>query len=347
MKIAVYAIAKNEEQFVKRFCDSAKEADLILIADTGSTDNTAVLAAECGAVVYDIFVKPWRFDTARDAALALIPKDYDVCVSLDLDEILTDGWRQEIENVWKADTTRLRYKYDWGSGISFYYEKIHHRHGYYWKNAVHEYPMPRYGTIENYAQTDKLLVVHMPDNSKSRGQYLPLLEQSVKEDKHEPRNAFYYARELTFYSRWLDAVVALNDYLNMPEATWQNERAYAMRLLGKCYDELKQDGRLWYIKACETAPNTREVWVELAQSCYFKSDWQTCFDACKKALLIKDKELVYTMNPEVWGALPHDLLAIAAYNLGNKEEAITNGKLALQFEPDNTRLTKNLTYYLE
>ena len=42
MKIAVYAISKNEEQFVKRFCESAKDADLILIADTGSTDNTEI-----------------------------------------------------------------------------------------------------------------------------------------------------------------------------------------------------------------------------------------------------------------------------------------------------------------
>ena len=36
LKIAVYAISKNEAHFVPRFCESAKEADLILIADTGS-----------------------------------------------------------------------------------------------------------------------------------------------------------------------------------------------------------------------------------------------------------------------------------------------------------------------
>jgi glycosyltransferase involved in cell wall biosynthesis len=67
MKICVYAISKNEEQFVERFCASAKDADLILIADTGSEDNTAVKAAECGATVYDICITPWRFDKARDA----------------------------------------------------------------------------------------------------------------------------------------------------------------------------------------------------------------------------------------------------------------------------------------
>ena len=51
LKIAVYAISKNEEQFVQRFCESAKDADMVLIADTGSTDGTVARAIQCGAVV--------------------------------------------------------------------------------------------------------------------------------------------------------------------------------------------------------------------------------------------------------------------------------------------------------
>ncbi len=109
LKIAVYAISKNEEQFVNRFCDSAKNADIILIADTGSTDRTVELALENGAIVHDICISPWRFDKARDTALALLPRDIDVCISLDLDEVLMDGWREEIERVWQENTTRLRY----------------------------------------------------------------------------------------------------------------------------------------------------------------------------------------------------------------------------------------------
>jgi hypothetical protein len=168
---------------------------------------------------------------------------------------------------------------------------------------------------------------------------------SIKEDPHCPRNAFYYARELTFYNRWLDAIVALNKYLDMPEATWQNERCYAMRLLGKAYDALNQDGREWYRKACKEAPNTREPWVELSESCYLKGEWQECYDSAKRSLEIKDKALVYTMNPEVWGAKPHDLIAISAYHLSNKEDSIIHGKIAVDLEPDNVRLINNLEYY--
>jgi tetratricopeptide (TPR) repeat protein len=347
LKICIYAISKNEEQFVERFCASAKDADLVLIADTGSTDGTAEKARACGAVVHDIFVSPWRFDKARDAALALIPRDFDVCISLDLDELMEPGWRQEIERVWQENTTRLRYKFDWGCGIAFYYEKIHHRRGYHWHHPCHEYPRPDGRIKEVYAHTDMLLVSHHPDPTKSRGQYLDLLELSVKEDPSCPRNAFYYARELTFYKKWVDAVVALNKYLDNPNATWQNERCYAMRLLGQSYEALgdSAQAQVWLDRATKEAPNTREPWVELADLARRTEQWQLAFDCATRALAIKDKALVYTMDPSVWGAKPHDLLALAAYYLGRHEEAVEHGQIACELEPDDLRLARNLEFY--
>ena len=344
LKIAIYAISKNEEQFVKRFCESAKDADLILIADTGSTDNTAVLARQCGAKVYDIAVKPWRFDKARDTAMNLIPGDFDVCISLDLDEVMEPGWREEIERVWTDQTTRLRYKFDWGCGISFFYEKIHHRTGYHWHHPVHEYPRADNRTNEVYAHTDMLLVSHHPDPTKSRGQYMPLLELAVKEDPRCPRNAFYHARELTFYYRWKEAIIALERYLAMPEATWQNERCYAMRLLAKSHDELGhiEEAMKWARLAVAEAPGTREPWVELSMMAYRRSMWAESYAAALSALEIKDKALVYTMDPSVWTEKPYDLASIAAWNLGLKDSAIEFCKKALEFNPTDSRLIANL-----
>jgi len=347
MKIAVYAIMKNEAHFVKKFCDSAKEADLVLIADTGSTDGAEQVARDCGATVYDICISPWRFDKARDAALALLPKDIDVCISLDIDEVLEPGWRQEIEKVWTGKVNRLRYKFDWSSGIVFYSEKIHARHGFHWHHPCHEYIRPDPRTEQVYATIDTLLVSHHPDPTKSRGSYLELLEVAVKEDTACVRNAFYYARELTFYSKWQEAIAALNKYLAMPEANWTNDRSYAMRLLGRCYTALNQNGMVWFRRACAELPNNREPWVALAQAAHDKGLWQECFFAASSAINIKEKQLVYTMDPEAWGARPHDLLAIAAYRLGLKEESIKHGSIALEFEPTNQRLITNLEFYKE
>ena len=345
LKIAVAAISKNEAQFVQRFCDSAKDADLISIADTGSDDETVKLAKECGADVHEICISPWRFDLARNAGLALIPKDYDVIISLDLDEVLEPGWREEIERVWvKGETTRLRYKFDWGCGISFYYEKIFAKHGYHFYHPVHEYPRPDGRTTEVYAHSDMLLVSHHPDPTKSRGQYMPLLELAVKEDPYCPRNAFYHARELTFYDRWQEAVEALNKYLAMPTATWENERCYAMRLLGKSYEELGDGWKAqkWLRLACAEAPNTREPWVDLAMFCYRRSLWTECYSAAKQALQIVDKQAVYTMDPSVWTEKPYDLASLGAWNLGLKEEAMDLCRKALEFNPTDARLVRNL-----
>jgi tetratricopeptide (TPR) repeat protein len=192
-----------------------------------------------------------------------------------------------------------------------------------------------------------LMITHHPDETKSRGQYLDLLEMSVKEDPSCPRNAFYYARELTYYQRWQEAIVALQKYLAMPEATWNNERAYAFRLIGNCYDNLGYDGMNWYRRAVSEDPGVRETWCELAQACYRKGLWEECYGAACNALKLTECTYTYTIDANNWKARPHDLAAIAAYRLGFKEEAIKHGINALEFEPNNERLIKNLEYYKE
>jgi len=346
LRICVYAISKNEAHFVPRFCESAKEADMILIADTGSTDGLPEVARQHGAVVHDICITPWRFDLARNAAMALIPRDMDVCISLDIDEVLQPGWRQEIERVWTPDTTRLRYMFDWGCGIQFYYEKIHARHGYMWHHPCHEYPVPDGRIKEVWATTPMLLAVHKPDPTKSRGQYLDLLELSVKEDPRCPRNAFYYARELSFHAKYEESIEAINRYLKMPEATWPNERCYAYRTMGRCYSELGRldEAERAFQQAAAEAPNTREPWCELALLLYKQERWEETFAYSMRALRITDKAAVYTCDPAVWGHWAHDLASISAWNLGLKKIALEQAELAHKASPDDLRLEGNLMY---
>ena len=346
MKIAVYAISKNEAHFVERFCASAKDADYILIADTGSTDGTADVATLNGAVVHDICISPWRFDVARNVALALLPPDIDVCISLDLDEILQPGWREEIERVWTEGTTRLRYMFDWGCGISFYYEKIHARKGYLWHHPCHEYPVPDGRITEVWAQTDFLIAVHKPDPTKSRGQYMDLLELSVKEDPACPRNAFYYARELSFNARWQESIDACKTYLALPRATWMNERCYAYRVMGRCYSELGQprEAEKAFHAAAGEAPDTREPWCELAMLAFRECRWEECFAFSMRALRIRDRLKVYTCDPAVWGSQAHDLASISAWHLGMTDICVEQAKIAVNLEPENERLKANLDF---
>lgn len=347
MKIAVYAIAKNEAAFVKRFCESAKDADLVLIADTGSTDQTAKTARNCGAVIHNISIQPWRFDKARDVALSLIPADIDVCISLDLDEVMEDGWREEIERVWQSDTTRMRYKFDWSNNIIFYSDKIHSRKGYFWKHPCHETLTAEARTQESWVTSEKLLITHKPDETKSRGQYMELLELAALEDPNCERNAFYFARELTFTYQWERAIPALRKYLDMPKASWDYERSYAMRLLGQSFEALGDNTSawVWYMRACAEAPNTRECWLDLAKYWYNIQNWRECYNAIDKCLSITKRQYVYTSDPKSWTELPYDLGSIAAWHLGLKDEAIILANEALCYNPNNERITANLKLF--
>lgn len=347
MKIAVYAIAKNEEQFVERFCESAKEADVILIADTGSDDDTVLKAKSCGAIVHEISVIPWRFDKARDTALALLPKDIDVCISMDLDEVLVPGWREEVEKMWIGNTNRLQHLFDNGDGLEFVLSRIHARNGFHWKYPCHEYVVSDKRTQENLTVSTKVLMVHKPDKNKSRGQYLPMLEMAVSEDPNCHRSQFYYARELSFKARWEDCIKEFKKFLDMPTATWYVERAYACRMIGSCEELLSRNGDPWFYKSIAEDGQAREPWLELALKYYKKENWERCYLNAKMALMIKEKSFWHTTDNNAWGYGPYDLIAISSYKLGLKEEAVKYGTIAATMQPNDQRLLDNLKYYKE
>lgn len=337
MKIAVYTITKNEEQFIQRWADSCKEADYRLIVDTGSTDGTVDAAIAAGCEVGFIMISPWRFDDARNAALAMVPNDIDYCIALDADEILIPGWRQEMEKV-SPEVTRPRYKYVWNwnangsEGLTYGGDKIHARKNYRWKHPVHEVIICTGTEIQGWTG---LQIHHHPDNTKSRSQYLPLLELAVKESPNDDRNLFYLGRELMFNGRNDEAAVHLRRHLDL--STWPAERATCMRYLGRVTGNREH----WFLKACGEAPDRREPWIELARFYYETQRWPQLFAAAMRALEIKEKPLEYLCEADAWGSLPHDLASIAAWNLGLREIARSEADKALELEPRDPRLRGN------
>ena len=73
MKICVYAIAKNEAKFAARWAASMREADEIYVLDTGSEDDTDSILRKHHVHVAQAKINPWRFDSARNASLDLVP----------------------------------------------------------------------------------------------------------------------------------------------------------------------------------------------------------------------------------------------------------------------------------
>ena len=351
MKIVVYAIAKNEAQFVRRWMESMSEADEIVVLDTGSTDETPELLRAMGAKVTEETITPWRFDTARNRSLELVDEDADICVCTDLDEVFHPGWRALLEKAWRPGYSQAVYRYTWNfrpdgsEGVVFWYEKIHTRHGFCWTHPVHEVltwvgkgkPGPRV-TVEGI-QLD-----HLADPNKSRAQYLGLLELSVKEAPDDDRNVHYLGREYFFYRRWDDCIRTLKRHLSLPSAVWADERCASMRYIARAFVQKgeKAEARRWLWRAVGEAPHLREPWLELAWQLYESGEWDGVAYLCRAALSIETRPQTYICEGWAWGSLPWDLLSIGLYRTGRRAEALEAARQALALEPDNARIRRNV-----
>jgi len=352
VKICVYAIAKNEAQFVDRFMDSMGEADCVCVLDTGSTDNTAEKLRDRGAIVAQKTITPWRFDAARNESMRLIPGDMDVCCCIDLDEVFRPGWRAALEKTWKPGTMRGRYRYTWSferdgsEGVVFWADKIHANGHFHWTGAVHEVLSFHSGTVCPTALLDGVQLDHRPDETKSRGQYLPLLELAVREQPRNDRNRHYLGREYMFHREYQKAINTLKAHLAMPEAVWADERCASMRYIARCYRALSQDAQAvsWYHRAIAEAPYLREPYLDFAGLLYEKEEWFGLAHLCRAALAITERPQTYISEGYAWGALPYDYLTIACCHLGLHAEALDACQNAAALAPTDERIRKNLAF---
>lgn len=354
MKIGVYTISKNEEKFAKRFMECIKdEADGVFVTDTGSSDRTVEILREEGAVVNQIVVKPWRFDVARQISMNFVPADYDVLVCIDLDEVLSKGWRAEVEKSFAdGSIDRLRYPYVWNflpdgrEGITFWYDKIHTRNGFRWIKPVHEVMDFAGPHQERQGYNGNFKLFHYPDPTKSRGSYLGLLELACKEEPNDDRSSHYLGREYMYYGMNNEAIAELSRHLELPTATWKVERAASMRFLGRCFDRIgdKDTAHTWFLRSVAEAPTEREPWVELGKHYYYKNEYPGAYFAMMKALDIVEKPATYICEPEAWGSLPNDIASVSADAMGMHEQALAHAEKAHEIEPDNERIAKNIQF---
>lgn len=145
LKVAVYAIAKNESNNLEGWYKNISNADHVMILDTGSTDDTVEKARSLGIEVFEASFLPWDEARAKNVAMSLLPKDIDFCVCIDLDEHVSDSnWKNSFVDGMQPGmylTTSIG-----SNGINEFYRpvrNVHPRFGYYWKGfraALAPYP---------------------------------------------------------------------------------------------------------------------------------------------------------------------------------------------------------------
>jgi tetratricopeptide (TPR) repeat protein len=345
IKICAYTIALNEEKHVMRWLEGTRDADLRVVADTGSTDKTvALLQAAPNVIVHKINVKPFRFDDARNAALALIPDDIDVCLSLDMDEIPEKDFFHTVRETWEPGTGRAWVW--WYTGNKWKNNnRLHAREGYRWIKPCHEVTF-RYAEGEEKTLDYDLTVFHKPDDSKARTYYLPMLQAAVHEDPRDARMWAYLTREYFFHEKWEKVIESA--FSTLQAGGWYVERSAVCRAAGEASQKLsnKDNALKWFQRAIKENQTELEPWFSFAQFSYTVGNWQGCWDAASKVFEL-EPSTHYLNDQSIWDWRCYDLLAVAGWQLGKKEESLKYIKMALKANPEDGRLQDNLKWLEE
>lgn len=349
MKFAVYAIAKNEAKHAARWFEGVKDADEIVVLDTGSTDGTQKILADLGVKVNNMVFEPFRFDTARNQSLNQVSLDADWCMFIDLDETIEPGTitkikREIAKSIGMFDSFNLNlvFTFEEVDGkripqINYPRECIHKRQAFYWKFPVHEVLAHHEG---EYKWKDlPFSVYHEPDTTKSRTSYLELLQLAVEENPDNARQAQYLGREFMYRGDYLDAIMWLRKHISMElHGPFRCESA---TYISRCYqsldgtlEEAMDEAESWALRACSEFGSAREPHCELAFMYFACGAWESAIGMLRSALRIeKPPTAAMIHDAKYYGAWPYHLLAVCYEAIGNNVEARKNIQHAMALSP--------------
>lgn len=238
ISISLCMIVKNEEDVLARCLDSIKDiADEIIIVDTGSTDKTIEIAKLYTDKVYS-FKWIQDFAAARNYSFSKATKEY--IMWLDADDILNEYNKKGLQNLKSClnndiDIVMMKYavafdEYD-NITFSYYRERIFKRANQYkWVGEIHE-AISLSGKIE-YRD---LAIFHKKINPNEPNRNLDIFKKIINEGKIlEPRQKFYYARELYYNKEYYSAIDIFNEFLASGDG-WIENNISACRDLAICY----------------------------------------------------------------------------------------------------------------
>lgn len=234
-------IVKDEEDVLARCLECvAPFADEIVIADTGSTDGTVTIARIFTDKVYSF---PWCDDFAAARNFSFSKANCDLIMWLDADDVITEENAAKIallKNAEDFDVAFLKYAAAFDGDVPtfvYYRERIFRRSlGLQWKGEVHEVIEPAGRIIYSDA-----CVYHKKvktgDRTRNLRIYQNLISKGVRLD---PRQKFYYGRELFFNGLYPESVAVLQDYLD--GEGWVENKIEACRTLYKALLILNRRG---------------------------------------------------------------------------------------------------------
>jgi len=262
VKLSVAMIVKNEEAMLAQCLDSVKEADEIVIVDTGSEDKTIEIATQYSNKIFTDYKWEDHFANARNHVLAKCTGDW--VLSIDADNILEEGGIQKIRDLIAKYPNERAFNLHFVAHngtmqhvIPYLYKNCKE---VYWKGAVHNY-------ISVQAPITSDITVYYgysPAHKKDPDRALRMLKKEV-DKHHNARETYYLAREYRYRQKWSTCLFWCDEYLK--KGFWGPERADTFLMKARCLWQLQrgEEARSACLEALKINTNFKEAVLFMAE----------------------------------------------------------------------------------
>ncbi len=275
-------IVKNEEAEIEQALATIKDADEIVVCDTGSTDRTIeILKTHPEVKLFTDYTWNDDFSEAKNHAASKCTGDW--VMSLDADCRLESGGMEKIKtmiNTTKHDVLYVELESLNYPGSGHKRKKLYKNNGLiFYKGMAHE-DLNTFGYDHEDGLMPKIFYGYSVNHKKDPDRYMRILTKQVDADPTAPRPQFYLAREYMYKKDYGTAIILFREYLKISK--YNGERTEAWLHLAQCLWWTKQGGKAR--EACAQAilsnPDHRAAlrFMATIHNEPFKSKWQRIAD---------------------------------------------------------------------
>lgn len=351
INISLCMIVKNEEDVIERCLKSIADlVDEIIIVDTGSTDHTKEIASKFTDQIYDF---EWidDFAAARNYSFSMATCPF--CMWLDADDVLLEADRitfAELKARLAPSVNTIMMKYNTGFDnkgnvtFSFYRERIIKQNvGMHWIGSVHEV-IETIGPLER----SECAITHRKLHPSDPDRNLRIFEKSLKNGiSLDPRQQFYYGRELYYHKRFKEAICIFRDFLDTNEG-WVENKIDACKHCAYCYYGLHNDVEALqaYFRSFSYDLPRAEVCCDIGHHFFDRDKYAISIYWYKQALACtRNDSKGGFVSPDAYGYTPNIQLCVCFSRMGEIKEAIEYNEKAASFKPDSEAVAKNRIYF--
>jgi len=266
-KISVAMIVKNEEEMLPACIESVKDADEIVICDTGSIDKTLEVIEELKKKyphIKSFTDYKWNddFAGARNHAMAKCENEW--VYTIDADDTLTKG------DMKKLRAAIDKYPKEYCFGVNYIAVSGANSHSIptlyrkckevYWKGAIHNH----LSVTSKYHTGATVRFGWSPAHKLDPNRAYRILKKEVEANRTAPRNMYYFARECSYKGEWVNCLYWADEHLKYGK--WALERADANLLKARALWNLQrgEEARDACLRAIKINVNFKEAILFMA-----------------------------------------------------------------------------------